>query len=330
MKRAVWIMILSVIGLFLTTGCSSIEDAIEDMTTRKITVSHVVYNGTPEQDAEIDAVMENSVVYSGETIASPIRNLEEFTSSFETYLSDLAPTLISLTGKISNSTEAGANVMIAIGPWGTIDDPSQWVDLGSMYIGAGESLVFEGNKGLTEPAEQVDANLYTFLSAHPEIAQDPGNNGAELFFTVSGNGDARVQVEFLRLTSTPVYKNVRPLSSSMIGGYSNRVKDISSVSLTGQVANNGITDMRFLLVISDYGESVNFETGLVADGFVSPGETANVSDLVVEGGLSRIKNAMYNLLDGDLLDGNIYLLSDATVNADVDDLEIESKITVGL
>jgi hypothetical protein len=321
---------LSVIGLFLLSGCSSIDEAIEDLTTRKVTVSHVVFDGTPQKETLSEGVVESEVINAGDTVARTIENLGDFVDSLDCFTSDLAPALVSLSGKITNSTDYGTTVIISIGPSGSIDDPGKWAELGSVYVGAGESLLFEESSGLNEKAEKVDNNLFTFFSDHPEIQQNPLDNGADLFISVDGPDQSRVQVKFINFTANPVFRIERPMSSDMIGGYSKRVKSIGSVALTGQVKNYGSTEVRFMLVISEYDSEVNFATGLVADGFIDPGETRQVSAMVVDGGLPRIKNAMYDMLDGDLISGNIYLLSDTTVHADVHSLKIESKLTVGL
>lgn len=319
MKATTLLMLIAAMMMLVLTGCD-IEEAIEDLTSRKITVNHTVFDGESEGVRSTSTLAENVVVRSGIGGSTIEADLDNIFNSLICYSAGLEPVTLALSGKVINQTSGGVTLWLALGATDETEDEA--VTIGSIFVPGGQSVTFKGNREFEESSQQIQQRLAEFFADHPGIPS------VVLYGSGYGSNDTSVRIEWIDLSAAPVYRILQPLLS----GYSGHVRSVDAVSLHGSVQNNSDTEMRFILAIGENLDSVNFATGTVADGFVAPGENVDVRELVVQDGLARVKHELNQILDsGNLFSsGNLFLLSQDKIQTNIHNLEIEAKLTVGL
>ncbi len=315
------IILLLVIGIFALSGCS-IEEALEDLTTRDITLSQTVYDGSP-QGTIGRAILAEDVSVAADSKTHTIKSdLMDIAENITCFIENMEPVEIVLNGKITNPSNSDVRVNLALVR--SQNSLANQFDLGGIWIGAKSSKEIQQNLGLDLSVDVVKERLMEFF------AEDTGDFMTSLLVKVEGKNGAGVMINWLDIDASPVYHSFRPLDGAIVSGISGNVKSINSVSITGNIENLGIDDVHFVMVIGETETGPDFENGLVCDGWIAPGQSAGAQSLLVEGGLARIKDALHNALDGVSLENNIYLMSEQDVVAEIDNLKIKSKVTVGL
>ena len=319
--KTTWTTIgIAVLIALFATGCS-IEEAIEDLTNRNMTVNQTLFDGPTAGGDRTASLVENLVVKAGEDASVITADLSDVADSLLCYRQDLEPAALGIFGRITNPSSNGVTLMLSLG--NGIDEDSI-VRLGTIYIPGGQTAKIRNNKGFEQKAREIEATLYEFF------ADNPGIDKVNIYAELQGGRGTGVLIKWMDFSSPPAYRIIQSFADAMDNGYSGHVKSVNSVALTGTIENLGESEIRFMLVTGKDLSTVDFEGGLVADGFVAPGQSVQVSDIVVDKGLSRIKNKLNDALNGADSMGNVFILSEGTVDATVDSLEIEAKITVGL
>lgn len=313
------IMILLIVTLFLVSGCD-LEDTIEDLTSRDMTVTQTIYDGTTERSQRTAVLAENFVVTAGDSKQASVVDLDETTDNIVCYSNNVDPAEVYISAKISALSSKDVSLDIYLVDLET-EDKSM---IGSLYVPGGQSEIISKNTGFNNSTDSVKQKLYDFFSQHPSISS------TRLLVKASGNSGASAQVEWMDLETSPAYRDVQQIGSSLLESYSDNIKSIGKVSMSGSIENLGEEEFRFLLVVGDNEGGVNFSESGIADGYIQPGESIGINDLLVENGLARLKGAIKQALDGHILEGNIFLLSTHKIEADINKLKIKTRITVGL
>ena len=318
MKRMMKIMILLIVTLFIASGCD-LADTIEDLTTRDMTVTQTIYDGTMERSARTAVLTENLVVAAGKSKEASFVDLDEATDNIICYSNAIDPTQVFISAEIRSLSSRPINLSVFLVDSETEDQAL----IGSISIPGNKSVTISNNNGFQSHADDVEQNLYNFFSDHPFISS------ARLVVEANGDSGASAQIEYMDLHTSPAYRKVEEIGSALIESYSSNIKSINDVSMSGTIENLGEKEFRFLLVIGNADGEVNFDKA-VADGYVAPGEIISVNDLLVAKGEARVERAIEKALDGNILESNVFILSSSKIEADINKLKIKTRVTVGL
>ena len=317
-----FILLLLVTSVMLA-GCN-IEEQIENLTNRDITLTHTVYNGDPAR-SEREALLGESIeIYSGETYVSEPIALEEIADHLLLYTNDITPLQMLLRGQFANQSNSPMYLTLMLAPANDVQNYSRQIVLAEMYVAPKSEAQVMNNVGFQVTAEQVDANLFDFFSANPDM-----NDVVFIAQAAPGQGGA-VVIQEMKLVGTPVYRRNEPLGSSWISSYSGNVKAIGGVSVSGWVTNYGEFPFKFILTAGRDEADIALSEMIVAEGWVQPGETIAVTEMLVDGGLAQLKESMEKALENKEVTGNIFLVSDNQIDANIKRLQIAIELTVGI
>jgi hypothetical protein len=319
MKKTLMSFAVIAVLMVATAGCG-IEEMFEDLTTREVSISTLIYDGAPTRSVGWSNFAELKVVTAGSQ-TNLDGDLAEIHPNLIFYRQDVAPELVEVEGQIRNLANSDVSMTLTlVNP----DVENSDVYLGTIVVPAGKLIDIAYSNGFEETPDQVEEAIYTFFHANPDLKY------ARIVADTQGNAGAALKIVYLDLIATPTFRSALPMSGNLAGGYSGNVKSILSVSMTGTVENQGTEDLRFIMVIAKQSQDPNIKEKLIADGIVPPGKKVDVSRLILEEGLPHLKSALKDALDGNNLENNIILISEAKVEADLRSLQVKSELRVGL
>jgi hypothetical protein len=136
----------------------------------------------------------------------------------------------------------------------------------------------------------------------------------------------------VQATSAPVYHTTHIIENDPIGLTPVHFK-VDDATVSGLITNQGDKAFRFALIlgeatIGDQKIIADYERGLIAYGRVAPGETVDISELVVTNGYDRLKaNLEYWM--GEELEAHIFIVSPESPSMRIETLAIDAHVEVG-
>jgi hypothetical protein len=313
--------IIAMALVFLLSGCG-IEEALEDLTTWDVTVTQEFFDGQPRSSDQRTQLSNATTMAMGTARVIGTADLTSLNQQIHCYIQEIDPLFLYLQGSIVNNDPSVATLTFYLIPEGGSDADKHL--LGAIQMAGNEELSFNYNQGFNQHSDMVEANLFSFFASNPDTTE------ASLYVTTAGKGGTRATIQSMNLFASPMFAGGQPIDTSRLDEYADNVKDVGDVKLSGIITNTGETDFRFMLVTGITDEPLNFDDDVIADGFIAPGESVDVNDMVIEGGGNRARGAMKDALDGDAVEGHVLILGDGDILADVKDLQIDLELTVGL
>ena len=318
-RHAVVFGVLLLVGL---SGCS-IQDQIDKLTTRDITISSTIYNGELSRTSQTVPLVDTTRINSGETYqAEPITtfDIEDFVAA---YNEGLPLTDAYFTGNLKNPTDAEMFMefhLAAINRYGE-GDP---VYIGTLFVPPHANLELERGFGFVDDPADVQTQVQQF------IAQQKGQSFVQAIFAAPEGQGGYLNVNDFRLHVTPTYQREDNFSGSLLSGYADKVKSIGKVELVGSIANYGDTDLYFVALVGGEGGDPDFANDIVIEGVVHPQKTVPVGEMLVDGGLAHLKDKLNDVVDGYHVQGYLFMTSETEVKAQVNSLKIRARVRVGL
>ena len=316
-NRMVGIALILVSFLFIS-GCS-LEDMLEELTTRGITDTRTLYDGDLSRSATTLALAEDLVVSAGTNVEAGLADLSDFEEQLFLIGEGIDTMSFSLNAALSNVSSQPMIVSFSLvpGQGGTSKK------IGSVEVLPDEMVEIARSQGMTSSDSQVSENLKNFFD------DNPAAKSVKLYLQVSGsNGD--LEVHRVSLEASPMFSRAFDDAVEGIFNYSGYIQSVDKVQMWGSIENEGIADIRFMMVLSDKEGIPDFTDGVILDGIVEPGQKQDVEDLMEENGEELILSMLRKAADGDCREANVYMMSDEKIEADVDDLTIKVWMTVSL
>lgn len=314
------ILVLSVLFLAAAwlSGCSAIEDMINDQTARTLDLSQQIQNKTAERSPHHATIVENLTIMSGQTITAPAVSAADLDEAIGVASGDLADTFFFLAARVRNLGSTAAKVDVALIP---NDASGTAVYIAPIYVGANQTLDIDLQDPFITGADVINDRIVQVVSQLDE------NYLLVPVVALQGGSGAGVVVDQLKITALPTYLRHEDLSETSIGDYSNHIDRIYDTKLLGSITNLGAASAQIRMLLTE-GEGDDAVSTLVAEAVLDPGQTITAEEMLVEGGNELIEKGLEAVVDGDTVfyDYAMVSLDDLVVKSN--DLRVETKVDV--
>ncbi len=318
MSRHIWIALL-IMGLLVVSGCTDIEDMIEEATKQEITVSRTIHNDTSLRNFKSATVMEAVSVNVGSSLAAGAVGISTLAERIEVSRLGLGEVRFFIKGHFRNQSEHSALVTISAIPNG--DPGGQPVVIGTVSLSAGETFQLENPNDMDQGSETIHENLSAvFCNLDEAYLVNP-------IVEVQGAASGKVAIDWIKFSALPTYWRVGDLSPGSLVSYKKNVKRVYKATLEGAVINNGDQLAEVRVYISQ-GKEIDPEDDLIAHAFLEAGEKIQGFEMLLDGGATKIKDAFENMVEGTAMTYDFVVVSKQPLEVKSKNLRIQAKLSV--
>ncbi|MCZ7584829.1 MAG: hypothetical protein M5R36_16690 [Deltaproteobacteria bacterium] len=284
--RAAALLAAALVFALAFSGCSELEEAIDELTTQNVDFYQGIYDGyavRPPVSLKIAQAMPVSANGPVESGFSPAWTVAEQVLALDAGLDEVE---LSLDATVENTGNSAGRVYVFFAPSATPTE-SQALLIGSIWMEPGQLAELTGSEGFEQSAADVeDAIVEYFLENQTE-------ENFHVFLYGENAGHNTIVMHELRINATPTFSWLNMVPASLLGGAGSHVDDIGAVGVTGTFRNKGTAPARFVWVVNSGDGFANVEENLIIDTVVDPGRSTSASDgLVVPEGLKRLESLL--------------------------------------
>lgn len=305
------------IALFLVAGCGTIEDMIEGATARTIQVEQSIHNTTSERGAKSATVVEDLLLTNGQSRNLGPVSVSELADAIDVATLQIGATRFWMELDMRNRGNTAASVTLTLVSGGD----GEVIDVLTLPLSAGQNASVGAPTELTAASEAMHKRLLAvFDGVGEQYLVTP-------IVTVQGGDANGVYIDRVELCALPTYLRSELLSPDELSAYSRHIEGVHDAKLSGTMTNEGaaVAEVRFYLSGL---EGLDPASDLIAQAYLSPGETIEGADLLLDGGEGRIEQAMEDVIDGDEKIYDFTIVSAAPIKVRSDDLRIEIAVDV--
>lgn len=233
-----------------------------------------------------------------------------------------------IIGTLINNSEEEAVFKIYFGYSDNLTDLQyEATFIGSVDLSGSETKVLTGFEEFNEDRNVIISNMEAYFSSVPDVNT--------IYVYLTGEPlpvDITVQsLSFVLNSAYRLFKVIEP--NQTYAQYMDQVEDISEISFTGSVTNNGNSQVDLWIFVSPYTGSAVWKGELVSVS-IDPGETIlmeNWTNYITDGAMERIEEALeYYVTSGEAIQMDMILESESDLNVEIVSIFIEGTITVAL
>jgi len=227
---------------------------------------------------------------------------------------------LTVAGSLKNNSHCAAlmNFYIEVGRKG--------LDRGERRF-IGTILVKGGQEKEITPSSYFQAKLWEQLAI---VATEEDDQIVPLYVQMVSKGscDARVRIDELALKQAPIYHSSTLIHNNPNSTYPAHA-NIAKVALAGSFENRGEKELRVVMAagIEDMFGEMDFSEGVFVDGIVQPGETINARDMILDGALVRLSEAMSEATFGMPIEMHMFIFSADGIDARIQDIKIITEVS---
>jgi len=321
--------------LMIFSGC---EKIIEDVTSFKIIVKKTMYENksvnSSTENTEVINILEQGVVTK---VAPGYAKLMGFIveeveiPDVDVFESIVQANGFEFSGSLTNGDDKDVVFGIYFSSSGSLSDPKTEATLiATINLSGLETKSLNDFSSFNQTQEEIKSNILDFFSENPEISQ--------MYVYLTGDPQpVNITVQNLAIQLKPSYYLPYILSddNNEYDQYRDRVENVTDVHISGSIVNNGDdeVEIRFTVQPSTTVPGIDWE-GEVLVITVPAHTTLELSDwstYLVPGGLDRLKDAIYYLIDDDgsvLIE--LFMESDSGIDIEIISMVLEGSISVEL
>ena len=319
------VMVLS----FFLMGCDQI---LNEILTKDLELSENLFSsGNATGTENTILIISNQNICKN--IFVPEKSMGYIIAPVEPPDAELFTTIVSngggrIIGTLVNNSEEEAVFKIYFGYSGNLTDlQSQATFIGSVDLSGSETKVLTGFEAFNEDRNVIISNMEAYFSSVPDVNT--------IYVYLTGEPlPVDITVQSLSFVLNPAYRLFKVIEPNQTyAQYVDQVEDISEVSFTGSVTNNGDSQVDLWIFVSPYTGSAVWKGELVSIS-IDPGETIlmeNWTNYVTDGAMERIEEALeYYVISGEAIQLDMILESESDLNVEIISIFIECTITVAL
>lgn len=316
--RILLFVTLAVIIAILDSGCGEIQEAIDDYTSKTITISHTIYDQTAERSSRSQVIIEQLVAQNGVPKTPGLTDVSEMMDPIA--VSQIADGMVwfYFKAQIDNLGDTAAEVNLVLIPNSLEESP---IVIGTVSLAARQNLSIKLPADLGAGATSVHLRIKEAVGLLDE------NLSLVPVILVEGGDSRGVLVESLSLAATPVYWRSKELGDASLSSYEEYFDGVHDTELTGTVTNLSEYQAEILIYLA-IGDDDDLSDNLVAEYVLEPGEVISGEDMLVENAEDQMENAIEQAIKGKIVTVEFVIVSVQPVYVETDELKIKAKIDV--
>jgi len=316
--RILLFVTLAVLIAILDSGCGDIQEAIEDYTSRTISISHTIYDQTAERSGRSQEMVEQAVVRAGTPQSPGLIDLSEMLDPIAVSQMEMGEVWFYFKADVYNQGGVAADLKLILIPNSLDDSP---ITVGTIALAPYERLSIERPADFGAAAATVNQRIKEAVALLDEEL-----NLLPVLVLQGGNAQG-VLVEDLVLAASPVYWRSKELGNTSLSSYEEYFDGVHDTKLTGTVTNlsDYPAEIRIYLAVED---DEDLADNLVAEYILEAGETIAGEDMLVDDAKNQMEEAIEDAIKGKMVNVDFVIVSAQPVNVKTDELKIKAQIDV--
>jgi hypothetical protein len=303
----------------LLAGCGDLQNLIEGATRRTVTIHQSISDSTKERGNDYATLMNDQSIAAGQARTAGRISLDDLAEQIDVASRGLGNVRFFISGRFRNFGGGAATVTIYLAPNPESGQAPAPQLICSFGLAPGQTRKLASPEDLNPGADEIDARLKAVLATLDDSL---------LVLPVVQAQGSGVAVDFLQIATLPFYWSGDEMDPSQYDQYADSVKEIGDGEIKGSVSNLGGDVAEVSLYATDKSDPDAPESTLVGYALLSPGQTAEGSEMLVEGGDEEIKNAFKALLDGRVMAYDYIITSPSPLKVQADNLRVQVNIVV--